>query len=40
MNCRLFVEKKESFRVEADSLRKELVEHLQLSLKSLRIIKV
>ena len=40
MNCRLFVEKKESFRVEADSLRKELVENLQLSLNSLRLINV
>ena len=37
---RLFVEKKELFRVEADSLRAELNENLSLNLKELRLINV
>lgn len=40
MNCRLFVEKKESFRVEAESLLRELAENLQINLTSLRLINV
>lgn len=40
MNCRLFVEKKELYRVEAESLLKELVENLQIGLKSLRLVNV
>lgn len=40
MNCRLFVEKKESFRVEAESLLKELAENLQINISSLRLINV
>lgn len=37
---RVYVEKKEQFRVEADSLRDELNENLQLSLRALRQINV
>ena len=40
MNFRIFVEKREAFRVEADSLRHELNENLQLHLQSLRYINV
>ena len=40
MNTRLFVEKKASFRVEAESLQKELCENLQLKLKELRLVVV
>ena len=40
MNCRLFVEKKENFRVEAESLKKELIENLQIGLTSLRLVNV
>ncbi len=40
MNCRLFVEKKDRFRVEAASLLAEFNENLSLSLKSLRLINV
>lgn len=40
MGHRLFVEKREGFRVEADSLKKELSENLQLSISSLRLINV
>lgn len=39
-NFRIFVEKKEAFRVEAESLRSELNENLQLSLRELRYINV
>ena len=40
MIFRIFVEKREAFRVEADSLRHELNENLQLHLQSLRYINV
>ena len=40
MNCRIFVEKKAGFRVEAESLRKELNENLGLSIESLRLLNV
>ncbi len=40
MTFRIFVEKREAFRVEADSLRHELNENLQLHLQSLRYINV
>ncbi|MCQ2334955.1 MAG: phosphoribosylformylglycinamidine synthase [Paludibacteraceae bacterium] len=40
MQYRIFVEKKEAFRVEAESLRKELNENLQLSLRQLRYLNV
>ena len=39
-NRRIYVEKKQQFRVEADSLRAELNENLSLNLKSLRLINV
>ena len=38
MNHRLFVEKREGFRVEAESLRRELNENLQLHLQQLRYL--
>lgn len=38
MNIRLFVEKKEGFRVEAESLRQELNENLQLHIQQLRYV--
>ena len=37
---RIFVEKKPAFRVEAESLRAELNENLQLSLPKLRLLNV
>ena len=37
---RIFVEKKPEFRVEAESLRGELNENLQLNLKTLRLLNV
>jgi len=37
---RIFVEKKEGFRVEADNLRKELSENLSIDIKSLRYLNV
>jgi len=37
---RLFVEKKQAFRVEADSLRREFNENLSLHLKTLRLVNV
>ena len=37
---RLFVEKKQAFRVEADSLRREFNENLSLQLKTLRLVNV
>ena len=40
MNYRIFVEKKEGFRVEAQSLRKELVENLSLDITDLRLLNV
>ncbi len=40
MNTRLFVEKKASFRVEAESLRKELCENLQIGITGLRLVNV
>ena len=40
MNYRIFVEKRAAFRVEADSLRRELNENLQLRLQTLRYINV
>ncbi|MBQ0044525.1 MAG: phosphoribosylformylglycinamidine synthase [Bacteroidales bacterium] len=40
MNTRLFVEKKEGFRVEAQSLRSELNESLSLKLSGLRLLNV
>ncbi len=40
MNTRLFVEKKASFRIEAESLLKELSENLQIKLGSLRLVNV
>ena len=39
-NFRVFVEKKEAFRVEAESLRRELNENLQLQIRELRYINV
>jgi phosphoribosylformylglycinamidine synthase len=39
-NKRLFVEKKKTFSVEAESLRAELAENLSIDLKSLRLINV
>ena len=39
-NRRIYVEKKQQFRVEADSLLAELNENLSLNLKSLRLINV
>ncbi len=38
MNHRLFVEKREGFRVEAESLLRELNENLQLHLRQLRYL--
>ena len=38
MNIRLFVEKKEGFRVEAESLRHELNENLQLHIRKMRYL--
>ena len=38
MNYRLFVEKKEGFRVEAESLRHELNENLQLHIQQMRYL--
>ena len=38
MNYRLFVEKREGFRVEADSLRRELNENLQLNIRQMRFL--
>ena len=35
---RIFVEKREPFRVEAESLRRELNSNLQLDIKSLRLL--
>lgn len=40
MNYRVFVEKKEGFQVEAQSLRKELNASLSLSLSQLRLVNV
>ena len=40
MNYRLFVEKKQGFRVEADSLRHELNENLQLHIQHMRYLAV
>ena len=40
MNYRLFVEKKEGFRVEADSLRQELNENLRLHIQHMRYLAV
>ena len=40
MNYRIFVEKKPQFRVEADSLLKELNSNLHLKLNSLRLLNV
>ncbi|MCQ2115138.1 MAG: phosphoribosylformylglycinamidine synthase [Bacteroidales bacterium] len=40
MNTRLFVEKKPSFRVEAESLLKDLRENLQLKVDGLRLVNV
>ena len=40
MDTRLFVEKKASFRVEAESLRKELCENLQIGITGLRLVNV
>ncbi|MFR9649555.1 MAG: phosphoribosylformylglycinamidine synthase [Rikenellaceae bacterium] len=40
MNFRIFVEKRESFRVEAESMRRELNDNLNLSLESLRLLSV
>ena len=39
-NYRIFVEKYPEFQVEADSLRDELNENLQLNLRSLRLLNV
>ena len=39
-NFRVFVEKKEAFRVEAESLRRELNDNLQLQIRELRYINV
>ncbi|MBQ0034089.1 MAG: phosphoribosylformylglycinamidine synthase, partial [Bacteroidales bacterium] len=39
-NFRVFVEKKEAFQVEAESLRRELNENLQLHISELRYINV
>ena len=38
MNTRLFVEKKEGFRVEAESLRHELNENLQMHIRAMRYL--
>ena len=38
MNYRLYVEKKEGFRVEAESLRNELNEHLQMHIQAMRYL--
>ena len=38
MNKRLFVEKKEGFRVEAESLRRELNENLQMHIRQMRFL--
>ena len=38
MNYRLFVEKREGFRVEAESLRRELNENLQLHIRRMRYL--
>ena len=38
MDIRLFVEKKEGFRVEAESLRRELNENLQMHIRSMRYL--
>lgn len=38
MNTRLFVEKKEGFRVEAESLRRELNENLQMHIRHMRYL--
>lgn len=40
MNIRLFVEKKEGFRVEAESLRHELNENLQMHIRKMRYLSV
>ncbi len=40
MNCRIFVEKKEAFRVEAESLKNDLNTNLGLNIKSLRLLNV
>lgn len=40
MNYRIFVEKKERFRVEAQSLQHELNANLQLSLENMRLVNV
>ena len=40
MNKRLFVEKKEGFRVEAESLRRELNENLQMHIRHMRYLSV
>ncbi|MBQ0150815.1 MAG: phosphoribosylformylglycinamidine synthase [Bacteroidales bacterium] len=40
MDCRIFVEKKAGFQVEAESLRKELNENLTLGIQDLRFINV
>ena len=40
MNYRIFVEKRPAFQVEAQSLKNELNENLQLKLQSLRYINV
>lgn len=38
MDIRLYVEKKEGFRVEAESLRQELNENLQMHISNLRYL--
>ena len=37
-NYRIFVEKKDRFRVEAESLKRELNQHLNLNIEQLRLI--
>ena len=38
--CRVFVEKRPGFRVEADMLRDELNQNLQLNINNLRLLNV